>query len=181
MKAIIGLGNPEVKYAHTRHNTGFMVLDELLRRKNLTLTEKFKGFFAKSGDVLFLMPSTYMNLSGDAVIALSNFYKLSNKDILIVFDDVSMDLGRMRFRSEGSDGGHNGIKSIINNLGTNVFDRLKVGIGPKDPRIPLNDHVLGNFRADEDELLSKTIKKAADAVEMYILSGIKEAQNKFNS
>lgn len=181
MKAIIGLGNPEVKYAHTRHNTGFMVLDELLGRKNLTFTEKFKGFFAKSGDVLYLMPSTYMNLSGEAVIALTNFYKLSNKDILIVFDDVSMDLGRMRFRSEGSDGGHNGIKSIINNLGTNVFDRLKVGIGPKDPRIPLNDHVLGNFRADEDELLAATIKKAADAVEMYIKSGIKEAQNKFNS
>ena len=181
MKAIIGLGNPEVKYAHTRHNTGFMVLDELLRRKSLTLTEKFKGFFAKSGDVLYLMPSTYMNLSGEAVIALTNFYKLSNKDILIVFDDVSMDLGRMRFRSEGSDGGHNGIKSIINNLGTNVFDRLKVGIGPKDPRIPLNDHVLGNFRVDEDELLATTIKKAADAVEMYVTSGIKEAQNKFNS
>ncbi len=181
MKAIIGLGNPEVKYARTRHNTGFMVIDELLGRRSLTLTEKFKGFFAKSGDTLFLMPSTYMNLSGEAVIALCNFYKLTNKDILIVYDDVSMDLGRMRFRSEGSDGGHNGIKSIINNLGTNVFDRLKVGVGPKDPRIPLNDHVLRNFRQDEAELLASTIKKAADAIEEYIARGIKEAQNTYNS
>ena len=102
MKALIGLGNPEVKYKYTRHNTGFLMMDAILKAHNVTLGDKFNSFFAKSGDILYLLPKTYMNLSGDAVIELMNFYKLTNKDVLVIYDDATIEFGMFRLRKDGS-------------------------------------------------------------------------------
>lgn len=181
MKAVIGLGNPEIKYMKTRHNIGFMILDEILKRKGLKLSEKFNSFFAKSGDTLFLLPKTYMNLSGRAVVELMNFYKLSEKDILVVFDDVSLNLGKLRFRANGSDGGHNGIKSIINSLSSQNFDRLKVGIGPKPEQMPLESFVLGNFAQSEQDALKEVIQNSTEAIEDYLNNDFTFVQNKWNA
>jgi PTH1 family peptidyl-tRNA hydrolase len=168
MKAVIGLGNPDAKYKNTRHNIGFMVLDRILGRKNLKLSDKFSGFFAKSEDVLFLLPLTYMNLSGRAVVELMNFYKLAPEDIIVVFDDASLPLGTLRFRVNGSDGGHNGIKSIINSIGSSDFKRLKVGIGEQPPNMPLENYVLANFSKEETPALDKVLDIAADSIEDYL-------------
>ena len=149
MKAIIGLGNPEEKYRFTRHNTGFLMMDEILKVHNVTLSDKFNSFFGKKGDALYLLPKTYMNLSGNAVLELMNFYKLKNTDILVIYDDATIEFGSFRFKKNGSFGGHNGIKSIINRIGTDVFDRLKVGVGPVPNNIPIDSFVLGNFTSEE--------------------------------
>lgn len=181
MKAIIGLGNPDLKYKNTRHNVGFMVTDRLLARKNLRLCDKFSGFFAKSEDTLFLLPLTYMNLSGRAVIELMNFYKLSPHDIIVIFDDASLPLGTLRFRAGGSDGGHKGIKSIIDTIGTSDFARLKVGIDEPPPDMPLENYVLGNFTKEETPILEKTLEIAADAIEDYLKNGdITVLQSRYN-
>ncbi len=178
MKAIIGLGNPEIKYKNTRHNVGFMVLDRVLEKRKLTLTDKFEGFFAKDNDVLFLLPKTYMNLSGIAVSKMMNFYKLKPQDILVVFDDVSIPLGALRFREKGSDGGHNGIKSIINEIGSSDFPRLKVGIGPQPPQMPLEHFVLQNF--SEVEKLNKVLDIACYGVEDFLNLDFIHLQSKYN-
>lgn len=179
MKAIIGLGNPEVKYAKTRHNTGFMVVDEILAEKNLTLSEKFKSFFTKDKDILFLLPKTYMNLSGEALIELMNFYKLDIKDILVIYDDISINLGTIRFKNKGSDGGHNGIKSIIKCTGSSDFPRLKIGIGPQG-NMPSESFVLQNFSQDEFLTLKKIIKIAAQAALEWTNTDFSVLQNKYN-
>lgn len=180
MKAIIGLGNPEVKYLKTRHNIGFMVADKLLEKNNVTLGEKFQSFFGKKDDVLYLLPKTYMNLSGRAVVELMNFYKLNIKDIIVICDDTTLELGTLRFRKDGSHGGHNGLKSIINLTGSSDFDRLKVGVGPIPENIPIENFVLGNFTQDEQEKLNKVISLAAEAVEEYLKTDIAQVQNKYN-
>ncbi len=179
MKAIIGLGNPEVKYRLTRHNTGFLVMDEILKAKNITLCDKFNSFFAKENDILYLLPKTYMNLSGRAVIELMNFYKLTNKDILVIYDDATIDLGIIRMRSKGSFGGHNGIKSIINCIGTNAFDRLKIGVGPIG-NIPIDNYVLSNFSKEELEKILKIGKAAINLVDYWVKEGFEKTQTKFN-
>lgn len=180
MKAIIGLGNPEEKYRITRHNTGFLMMDEILRANNITLCDKFNSFFAKKGDVLYLLPKTYMNLSGNAVLELMNFYKLTNKDILVIYDDATIEFGTFRFKKDGSFGGHNGIKSIINRIGTQVFDRLKVGVGPVPQNIPIDSFVLGNFSKEEMQGILKMGLHATKAVESWLKEGMETAQNKFN-
>ncbi len=180
MKAIIGLGNPEEKYRKTRHNTGFLIVDEILRANDITLSDKFNSFFAKKGEILYLLPKTYMNLSGRAVVELINFYKLSNKDILVIYDDATIDFGVFRLKKEGSFGGHNGIKSIINSIGTSVFDRLKVGVGPVPPSIPIDSFVLGNFSDSELKKVNQMGKIALDLVDCWINQGIETAQNKYN-
>ncbi len=180
MKLIAGLGNPDVKYINTRHNTGFMVLDKILEKKNLRLQEKFKSFFAKDGDVLYLLPKTYMNLSGFAVVEAMNFYKLNIKDILIVYDDISLPLGTLRFRDKGSDGGHNGIKSIIKETGSSNFDRLKVGIGPQPKNTPSEKFVLENFRQDEKENLNVALNVATEACLDWLQSDMQKLQEKYN-
>ena len=181
MKALIGLGNPEVKYKTTRHNTGFLMMDEILSAHNISLSDKFNSFFGKKGDVLYLLPKTYMNLSGNAVLELMNFYKLTNKDILVIYDDATIEFGTFRLKKNGSFGGHNGIKSIINRLGTDVFDRLKVGVGPVPQNIPIDSFVLGNFTNDELINVNKMAKVAVDLVDCWLKDGIEVAQNKFNS
>ena len=180
MKAIIGLGNPDLKYKTTRHNTGFLILDEILNAHSVSLSDKFNSFFGKKGDVLYLLPKTYMNLSGNAVIELMNFYKLKNTDILVIYDDATIEFGSFRFKKNGSFGGHNGIKSIINRIGTDVFDRLKVGVGPVPNNIPIDSFVLGNFTQDELQGVQKMGKVALQAVDCWLKDGIEKAQNQYN-
>jgi len=180
MKALIGLGNPEIKYKTTRHNTGFLIMDEILSAHNVSLNDKFNAFFGKKNDLLYLLPKTYMNLSGRAVIELMNFYKLKNTDILVIYDDATLPFGTFRLKKDGSFGGHNGIKSIIQTIGTNVFDRLKVGVGPVPNQIPIDSYVLSNFSDEELKNISKMGKIALDVVDCWLKDGIEKAQNKYN-
>lgn len=183
MKLIVGLGNFEDKYLFTRHNAGFMAVDvfAILNNQNFSTEKKLKSNVSKfkfSGeDVVVIKPLTYMNLSGEAVLAAMNFYKIDIKDIIIIYDDISLDLGKVRFRNSGSDGGHNGIKSIIQILGTNKFDRLKIGIGPQ-PNIPSEAYVLQNFSKEELENLKEILKKPL--IEDYLKDGIEKVQNVYN-
>lgn len=181
MKLIAGLGNIGEKYCFTRHNAGFMVLDKLALDNNFSFKEesKLKCFLAKSNDIIYIKPTTFMNLSGEAVRAVMDYYKIDIKDILIIYDDIALDLGRIRFRANGSDGGHNGIKSIIKHVGTKEFDRLKIGIGPQ-PNIPSENYVLQNFPKEQLDTLKEVLKKADDAIEFYLSNDIQKAQNKFN-
>ena len=180
MKAIIGLGNPEVKYKITRHNTGFLIMDKILRVHQITLSDKFNSFFAKKDDLLYLLPKTYMNLSGNAVVELLNFYKITNKDILVIYDDATIEFGTFRLKKSGSFGGHNGIKSIINRLGTDVFDRLKVGVGPVPNNIPIDKFVLSDFTSDELEKIKILGKHTIELVDCWLNEGMEATQNKFN-
>lgn len=181
MKLIVGLGNIGEKYCFTRHNAGFMVVDKFALDKNLSFKEekKLKCFVAKNNNILLIKPTTYMNLSGEAVRAVIDYYKINTEDILIIYDDLALELGKIRFRANGSDGGHNGIKSIIQHLGTKNFDRLKVGIGPQ-PNIPSENFVLQNFAKEQLEELKQTLKNSTEAVEFYLANDIQKAQNKFN-
>lgn len=181
MKLIAGLGNIGDKYCFTRHNAGFMALDKLAFDNNFSFREesKLKCFLAKSNDIIYIKPTTFMNLSGEAVRAVMDYYKIDVKDILIVYDDIALDLGRIRFRANGSDGGHNGIKSVIKHVGTKEFDRLKIGIGPQ-PNIPSENYVLQNFPKDQLETLKDVLKKSDEAIKFYLENDIQKAQNKFN-
>ena len=181
MKLITGLGNVGDKYCFTRHNAGFMVLDKWAVDNNITFKEdkKLKCFIARMGDNILIKPTTFMNLSGEAVRAVMDYYKIDIKDVLIIYDDIALDLGRIRFRANGSDGGHNGIKSIIKHTGTKEFDRLKIGIGPQ-PNIPSENYVLQNFPKEQLTDLKNVLKKSIEAVEFYLDNGIEKAQNKFN-
>lgn len=187
MKIIIGLGNPTVKYENTRHNVGFKVMDGIAQNAGLSfaMESKFKAEIAKglwdSEQVLLVKPQTFMNLSGEALALIMGYFKVEVADILIVYDDLSLDMGMLRFRANGSDGGHNGIKSIIKSLGgSKDFARLKVGIGPQPPYMPSEKFVLGEFTSQEQLLLADVVKYSVDAIQCFINSGISEAQNKFN-
>lgn len=179
MKLIIGLGNFEEKYLFTRHNAGFMAVDFFVQINNESFKheKKLKSMITKFDDVVVIKPLTYMNLSGEAVRSVMDFYKIEVKDILVIFDDISIDLGRVRFRASGSDGGHNGIKSIIQHIGTKDFDRLKIGIGPQ-PNIPSEAFVLQNFTKDELEKLKEILQKPI--IEDYLTGGIEKVQNLYN-
>lgn len=185
MKLITGLGNIGDKYCMTRHNAGFMVLDRWALTESLSFkTEgKLKASILKfkynGEDVIFAKPTTFMNLSGEAVRAIMDYYKIDVKDILIIYDDIALDLGRIRYRANGSDGGHNGIKSIIKHVGTKDFARLKVGIGPQ-PNIPSENYVLQNFPKDQLDELKEVLDKSIDSVKFYLENGIEKTQNKFN-
>lgn len=186
MKLITGLGNIGDKYCFTRHNAGFMAVDKLALDNNLSFRQdgKLKCYITKfkynNDDIIIIKPTTFMNLSGEAVRAVMDYYKINVEDILIVYDDIALDLGRIRFRANGSDGGHNGIKSIIKHLGTNKFDRLKIGIGPQPP-IPSENYVLQNFPKDKLEMLKEILTTSEEAIKFYLENGIEKTQNKFNS
>lgn len=183
MKLIVGLGNFEDKYLLTRHNAGFMAVDFFANEhsESFKADKKLKSLIAKfkfrDEDVVLIKPTTYMNLSGDAVIAVMNFYKIDIKDILVIYDDIALDLGSVRFRASGSAGGHNGIKSIIKCLGTSAFDRLKIGIGPQT-NIPSEAYVLQNFTKDELEKIKEVLK--SPMIEDYFKNGLQKAQNLYN-
>jgi len=185
MKLITGLGNIGDKYCFTRHNAGFMVLDQMAIKINLSFKEekKLKCFmtrFKHNGeDIILAKPTTFMNLSGESVRAIMDYYKIDVKDILIIYDDISLDLGRIRFRANGSDGGHNGIKSIIKHVGTKNFARLKIGIGPQ-PNIPSENFVLQNFSKEQLPQLKEVLLTAIDAIEFYLENDMAKSQNKYN-
>ena len=185
MKLIVGLGNPGREYEHTRHNLGFQVAEELARRYHVTLKSRgsWKARVAKIAEidegVLLAEPTTFMNLSGWAVREIAAFHKLSPSDVLIVVDDADLPLGRLRLRTSGSAGGHNGLKSIIQELGTVEFPRLRVGVGRQAGE--LKNHVLGRFSVDEKAQIDAAVKRAADAAELFAKEDILAAMNKFNA
>ena len=181
MKLILCTGNIGEKYAFNRHNVGFMVADLMGYEKSFDfrLESKLKCYLAKYQDFIVINPTTYMNLSGEALSLVMNYYKIKPEDVLIVYDDLAIDLGTLRFKGSGSDGGHNGIKSIIQHIGTNKFARLKVGIGPQPP-IPSENFVLGNFSKEQMPILKETLKTAVEAIEFYFKNGMEKAQNKYN-
>ena len=183
MYLIVGLGNPGKEYDGTRHNIGFEAINYIANKYNIELNRiKFKGVFGEgfinNEKIILLKPTTYMNLSGESIREVINFYKIHTDNIIILYDDISLDVGRMRIREKGSAGGHNGIKSIISNLGTDVFPRIKIGVG--GAKGSLVSHVLGRFSQEELTVLTKTISATEEAVEMMIIKSIKDAMNKYN-
>jgi PTH1 family peptidyl-tRNA hydrolase len=186
MKLIVGLGNPGPRFRHTLHNIGFEVLDELARRHGVSFeAAPTEALFAKvrglgADTVLLAKPLTFMNLSGRAVQDLRSYFKIEPVDLLIVTDDVNLPAGQLRVRRGGSAGGHNGLKSIIEQLGTDQFPRLRIGVGRGDPRRELRDHVLGRADGDEREILVEATTEAADAVELFVTAGIAEVMNRYN-
>jgi len=186
LKLIVGLGNPGQEYRDTRHNVGFKVVDELARRHDVqSWNEKFGGLEAKArfGDVVAILakPLSFMNLSGQAVQSFSAFYKIETAEILVIVDDVELPLGRLRARTGGGAGGHNGLKSVINSMGTQEFPRLRVGVGRGDAGKNLSNFVLGRFSDQEHEIISAAVSRAADASEVFITQGIGPAMNMFNA
>jgi peptidyl-tRNA hydrolase, PTH1 family len=185
VKLIVGLGNPGREYEHTRHNVGFQVAEELARRYRVDLKNhaKWKARAAKIADigdgVLLAEPTTFMNLSGWAVREIAGFHKLAPSDLLIVVDDADLPLGRLRMRTSGSAGGHNGLKSVIQELGTMEFPRLRVGVGRQAGE--LKNHVLGRFSDDERNEIDEAVKRAADAAELFAKENILAAMNRYNA
>lgn len=182
MKIIVGLGNPGEKYETTRHNVGFITADLLAdafdTEVNLNGMLCLYNTFRCGGEkILVVKPQTYMNLSGDCVGQLARYYKVENEDILVIADDLSLPVGTMRFRSKGSSGGHNGLKSIIAHLGGDDFPRLKIGIGRGGDVI---DYVLGHFGKDEWEKISEMMKLAVEAVKLWITDGDEAVMNRYN-
>ena len=173
MKLIVGLGNPGREYAKTRHNVGFIFLNSFLSKENLSLDKKkFKGQYCeyvsnKGHKAIFLEPQTYMNLSGDSVIDFIKYYKISPQDILVLHDDLDLDVSKIRIRSKGSSGGHNGIKSLIERLQTQEFKRVRIGIG-KDSNIPVVEYVLGKFSNEDMKLLETKFDVVNKVIEDFI-------------
>ncbi len=185
MKIIAGLGNPGLRYAGTRHNMGFSVITELSDAFKISVKKKEcksvtgHGIIADE-KVILAMPQTYMNLSGEAVSELLHFYKCEPRDLIIIYDDIDLDVGRIRIREKGSAGGHNGIKSIIKCIGTDEFDRIKVGVGARDEQQDLVDHVLGRFSKEQLPVIRDAVSRAALAAEEIIRAGAASAMNKYN-
>lgn len=184
IRLVVGLGNPGPEYQHTRHNVGFMVLDQLVQA---SIGPGFKrhrfGMVASyAPGVFFLKPLTFMNLSGDAVVPMMRFLKLEVDQMVVISDDLDLDLGRIRVRSRGSSGGHNGLKSIAAQLGTDEFARIRVGIGrPPDPRHAVIDWVLGRVPETDRLLFESGLEQAGAAVTVTLTSGLSTAMNRFNA
>lgn len=183
MKLVVGLGNPGAEYAQTRHNIGFMVIDSLAKELGVAVEKsQHKALVGQghcgSNKVILAKPQTYMNLSGQSVVALMNWYKLSPEDLLVITDDMDLAPGRLRLRRNGSAGGQNGLKNIIELLGTQEFARMRVGIGR--PEHGAVGHVLGKINDSEAELIEPAIKNAVEAVNMWVLEGTTAAMNKYN-
>lgn len=185
MKLIVGLGNPGKKYEKTRHNTGFMVVDRVADQYQITISQnKFNALIAQttigSIPVLLMKPQTYMNLSGEAVIAASKFYKIQPEDILVISDDLDLPIGKIRLRETGSAGGQKGLKNIMDHLHTQQVPRLRVGIG-KNPFIDTVDYVLGKIEKENLDTFNDSLDRAAAASIAFVLYGMKEAMNRYNT
>lgn len=183
MYLVVGLGNPGEEYKHTRHNVGFDVVDLMAKKYNVSINRtKFKGMCAQinvaSEKIILLKPSTYMNLSGESVREASSFYKIPNENIIIIYDDISLDTGKLRIRSKGSAGGHNGIKSIIECMSSDVFTRIKVGTGK--PQREIISYVLGHFSKEQRVIMEKTFEASIKATQTIIEKGYTDAMNQFN-
>ena len=183
---IVGLGNPGKEYTHTRHNCGFLAIDALAETLKCKIDKgKFQGLYGQAtynGKKLFLLkPQTYMNLSGRSVLQMSAYYHIPPAQIIVLFDDISLQPGRLRIRGDGSAGGHNGIKSIIQELGSQEFPRVKIGVGAKpDPQQDLADWVLSSFSAAEKKALDSALPHAAEAALCIVENGVSNAANKYN-
>ena len=183
---LVCLGNPGDKYENTRHNVGFMVADEVAQRQNKPIQRlRFKALtniLTVSGEkVLVMKPITYMNLSGEAVRPAADFYKVPPERVLVVSDDTALPLGRLRIRMKGSAGGHNGLKNIIQHLGTDQFPRLRVGVGEKPhPDYDLAEWVLSKFTGEDKKAIDAAVKRAADAIECILAEGVDRGMGKFN-
>ncbi|HHT7222039.1 TPA: aminoacyl-tRNA hydrolase [Bacillus cereus] len=186
MKLIVGLGNPGREYELTRHNIGFMAIDELAKRWNISLKEqKFKGVFGAgfvNGEkVILLKPLTYMNLSGESIRPLMDYYKIDVEDFVVMYDDLDIPVGKLRLRMKGSAGGHNGVKSTISHLGTQEFQRIRMGIDRPKNGMKVVDYVLGRFTSEEIPDVNHSIEKAADACEEWLNKPFLQIMNTFNS
>lgn len=183
---IVGLGNPGREYANTRHNCGFRALDILAQKLGCKVDKgKFQGLYGQCSyqgrKLLLLKPQTYMNLSGRSVLQLSAYFHVPPQRIIVIFDDISLEPGRLRIRADGSAGGHNGIKSIIQEIGSQDFPRVKIGVGAKpNAEYDLADWVLSGFSASDEKALGPALERAADAALCIIEKGVPEASNRFN-
>ncbi len=190
---IVGLGNPEPKYDRTRHNIGFAAVDALANSWQISLSEnrKFQGIFGEGNrlrgmKIRLLKPLTYMNLSGQAIRAAADWYKIPAESVLVVYDDMDLPIGKIRMRLAGSAGGHNGMKSAISHLGTDKFPRLRIGIGKPQHEVSKNDKdtisfVLGKFSSEESPLVEKVLKLVKEAVELSLLQGVEKAMSLYNN
>jgi peptidyl-tRNA hydrolase, PTH1 family len=185
VKVIVGLGNPGKKYDNTRHNVGFDVIDQLASRWNVELNkEKSKGLYGQSivnGEkVILLKPLTFMNLSGEAVRPMLDYYNIDLENLLVIYDDLDLVNGRIRLRQKGSAGGHNGIKSLIQHLGSEKFNRIRIGIDRPPSGMAVPNYVLGKFTKDEQPLINDAVSKASDACEKWLDSPFIKVMNEFN-
>ena len=185
MKLVVGLGNPGSKYEGTRHNVGFAAVDLVARRHGLEWQAAPRGVEAlianwRMAGAILAKPLTFMNLSGQAVVGLLQFYKIPVEEQLVIVDETQLDVGRLRIRPDGSAGGHNGLKSMIASLGTMAFPRLRIGVGRGDTRRDLADHVLARFEPEERSVIEDAIARAADAAELFIADGVSAAMNRYN-
>ena len=186
MYIIVGLGNPDKQYEGTRHNVGFDVIDKLAEKYNISVdTKKHRAYIGKGviegQKVILAKPQTYMNLSGESVFSMTDYYKIApEEELLVIYDDISLDVGQLRIRKKGSAGGHNGIKNIIAHLGTMDFPRIKVGVGEKPKGYDLASYVLGHFHGEDLELMEEGYEKAISATEEILKGEIDAAMNEYN-
>ena len=185
MYVIAGLGNPGREYEGTRHNVGFMTLDALADKYNIDVREKaFKGLIGKGmiegNKVILVKPQTYMNLSGECIRQVMDYYKVDPSEFIVIYDDISLVPGGIRIRKKGSAGGHNGIKNIIAQLGTQEFTRIRIGVGEKPAKMDLADYVLGRFSKEEQPVIRESADRARTAVAEIITHDVASAMNKFN-
>ncbi len=185
MKLIIGLGNPGKPYENTRHNIGFEVIDALANKWGAPLNQmKFNGMYASvhrpEGKVILLKPLTYMNLSGESVRPLMDYFDIDVEDIIVIYDDLDLETGKLRLRGKGSAGGHNGIKSLIQHLGTQEFNRIRVGVNRPPAGIKVADYVLSKFSKDDQPIVQDAINKSVDAVEASLSKKFLDVMNQFN-
>ena len=186
MYIIAGLGNPGREYENTRHNTGFMVIDEAAEKYNINVTEKkHKALIGKGiiggQKVILVKPQTFMNLSGESIREVIDYYKIDEKaELIVISDDISLEAGAIRIRKRGSAGGHNGLKNTILHLGHDEFQRIRMGVGEKPQEYELIDYVLGRFDEQDSKLIAASVKEAAEAIEVMITDGPDAAMNKYN-
>lgn len=185
VKLIIGLGNPGKPYEHTRHNIGFDVIDELANRWNAPLNQtKFNGMYATlhrpEGKIMLVKPLTYMNLSGECVRPLMDYFNIEIEDIIVIYDDLDLETGKLRLRGKGSAGGHNGIKSLIQHLGTQEFNRIRVGVDRPPVGMKVADYVLSKFSKEDQPTVKEAVDKSCDAIETALNKPFLEVMNKFN-
>ena len=185
MYLIVGLGNPEKEYGNTRHNMGFDTINEIAKNNNIDINKnKFKGLYKtvnlQNQKVILLKPQTYMNLSGESVREIVGFYNLESQNIIVIYDDIDIEKGHIKIRKKGGAGSHNGMKSVVQELGTTDFARIRVGIGQPEFKSDMINYVIGKVPKEEQEILHQGVKKAAEAVEEILKNGIDIAMNKFN-